>query len=725
MRTGAPVSRVLRTRALAALIAAAACTSFVFAAGAARTSGHSLAGALPPQAPSAPASGRAISLDVAVFDAAGNVVTDLAPGDFQVRIDGTPARVTSLRYVFRGPTADAAARNARIAPGTSTAVERSRVVLFAVDEQSIVQENEKLVLPVLWRAVDALGPEDQVAVISLPEPHGRALLSVDRKTIQEALARVSGRGEPVVTAAGGDRPRPGENAPDFSDEQELERPEAGAQQQSRATAEQSANDTPAATRPQGGANDPAPSSLQALTRLVSDMRPLAGQKHVVLVSAGTSSRRASRDALQSVIAAAVDARVVIHLLHAPRGGSGRTATELDRLAESTGGTVSKIAGSGADFVRLRAALAGTYVVEVEATPAPPASSPRTAEVTTTRPRVTLLAPARWSSREAPVTPRQTSTMPSAPPAPAATTAAPPDPARRAAPSPAPLAESPSAKTGATAAPDRSTAGPRRGTAADVALPPDLARLGAYVDRYLAEFSSLVIEEDYLQRATAPNTRTRSQRLKSDLLLVRTPGPTGWVPFRDVFEVNGQRLPDRQDRLRKLFLEQPDAAIAEGRRITEESARYNIGRIFRTINVPTLGLLFLDSTHLPGLHMERKREEVVDGAQVTRYDFLELSRPTIVKQDQTDRDLPSSGSVWVERDSGRVLKTVLRTGDEIFRMETTVTYRHHASLDLLVPTEMDETYRSLTAAGDIVYGTAKYSNFRRFSVSTQESTQLPR
>src|SRR5580692_7235154 len=85
---------------------------------------------------------------------------------------------------------------------------------------------------------------------------------------------------------------------------------------------------------------------------------------------------------------------------------------------------------------------------------------------------------------------------------------------------------------------------------------------------------------------ARNTDTRQHReLNSDLLLVRPKGADRWVQFRDVFEVDGQPVHDRDQRLAKLFLSPGSGISDQAWQIADESARYNIGNLQRNINVP--------------------------------------------------------------------------------------------------------------------------------------------
>jgi hypothetical protein len=206
-------------------------------------------------------------------------------------------------------------------------------------------------------------------------------------------------------------------------------------------------------------------------------------------------------------------------------------------------------------------------------------------------------------------------------------------------------------------------------------------------------------------------------------MVQTEGPDGWVPFRDVFEVDGRPVRDRQDRLRTLFLENPEQALKEGRRITEEGARYNIGNVFRTLNLPTLALVFLMPAHRGGFSFERHGLELLDAMRLVRLDYEEVGRPTVIRQADTDRDMPATGSLWLDPATGRIVRTLVRTSDGMFSMEMTVTYRRSEALGIWVPAEMKEAY--IQRASQTISGSAKYSNFRRFQVKTEEKIAIPK
>src|SRR5207342_3563864 len=110
--------------------------------------------------------------------------------------------------------------------------------------------------------------------------------------------------------------------------------------------------------------------------------------------------------------------------------------------------------------------------------------------------------------------------------------------------------------------------------------------GQYVSDYEQTFKNLVAEEEYDQKAS---NGFRKRTLRSDLVFSSTPGPIPWTSFRDVYEVDGKKVREREARLEKLFLQGTASGVAKAAAIRAESARYNIGSATRNINVPTLAL----------------------------------------------------------------------------------------------------------------------------------------
>jgi hypothetical protein len=247
------------------------------------------------------------------------------------------------------------------------------------------------------------------------------------------------------------------------------------------------------------------------------------------------------------------------------------------------------------------------------------------------------------------------------------------------------------------------------------------RAVVYVEQFNQRFGSMVTEERYEQSVHelslpgARNARPQFERvsLVSDFLLVRIPGE-GWTPFRDVFERNGVKVRDREERLAKLFLNGSSrSAMEQAQQIMREGSRYNIGSIERTINVPTLPLAFLTPLHRPRFLFTLGKHED-DGVEVV---FREVQKPTYVRT-TGDRDLPVSGRFWLDERTGAVHRTELDAQDTLVEAHIKVTYRLDEGLQLWVPVRMEERYRDRRSTGD-VRGVATYSRFRKFQVSTSE------
>ncbi|MEO8677618.1 MAG: hypothetical protein ABI665_01150 [Vicinamibacterales bacterium] len=265
----------------------------------------------------------------------------------------------------------------------------------------------------------------------------------------------------------------------------------------------------------------------------------------------------------------------------------------------------------------------------------------------------------------------------------------------------------------------------------------LARTAAYVAEYQSKLAGIVAEEQYTQdvrsfstpRPTFSTPPTPHRELRSDLLLVRPTGDGPWLQFRDVFEVDGKPLRDRDERLLKLFVDTKADPREQAESIATEGARYNIGPVTRTINMPVLALMFLTADHQPKsrfLRVSPGNLKRFAGVSVTgeiwAIEFNETATETLVRGGGS-RDLPSRGRVWVEAATGRVLRTEHIAEDTLVKAVIEVAYGNQEGLSLLVPIEMRETY-TFAMRPTRIFGQASYSRFRQFKVTTEEKTTKP-
>jgi len=223
--------------------------------------------------------------------------------------------------------------------------------------------------------------------------------------------------------------------------------------------------------------------------------------------------------------------------------------------------------------------------------------------------------------------------------------------------------------------------------------------------------------------TEPDTRNavRQRRsLRSDFLLVRETSDRRYVDVRDVFEVDGQLIRRREDRLTPLFSN--PRARPNFDAIVAASARYNLGPLTRTMNTPTVALSFVTKDMQSHFTFSRTNEtvpsttETIVGSDVHFHvatetwviSYREKGKGTIIRTPR-GRDLPVHGRMWIDPDIGRVLMTELVVDDESVLATVDVSYESEPMAGLLVPVEMREHY-VIRAGGSILTGVATYGRW---------------
>jgi hypothetical protein len=266
-----------------------------------------------------------------------------------------------------------------------------------------------------------------------------------------------------------------------------------------------------------------------------------------------------------------------------------------------------------------------------------------------------------------------------------------------------------------------------------ALEAVLARAGTYVIEFQRQLSGIVAEEAYVQSVRMPfgsSSRVNQllpthRELKADLLLVKPAGVDRWLQFRDVFEVDGKPVRDRNERLMHLFVTPSSSSASQAARILDESARYNIGNLQRTVNAPVLALVILDPRNQPrfsfkraargDLQLGRSAAKPPDSLWVVEYH--EVEKATLIRT-TFNRDMPSRGRFWIDPASGQVVASEMIAEDPLIKGTVDVEYQMEPSINLLVPVTMRERYE-IRRDGSIVNGTATYGRFRQFQVKVDE------
>ncbi len=263
----------------------------------------------------------------------------------------------------------------------------------------------------------------------------------------------------------------------------------------------------------------------------------------------------------------------------------------------------------------------------------------------------------------------------------------------------------------------------------------LARVAAYVAEYERSLGVLIAEEDYRQKAEAPETRgpdrfgiggaqvpmsydvgRASRHLVSEFLMLRLGGDRElWTGVRDVIEVDGKPIPDRAGRLTSILQAEGADLTGQWRALAKESARFNLGPFKRDFNVPTFALVFVRSAVQPRCAFERAGQERIGSLTVWRIRFTQASSPTVVLW--RGGDMPFRGMFWVDPANGRVLRSRIEAGDWTadYQLRIEVRYERDRRLDAWVPVEMNERYEGFQGK---VTGRATYRNYRRFEVGAK-------
>jgi hypothetical protein len=249
----------------------------------------------------------------------------------------------------------------------------------------------------------------------------------------------------------------------------------------------------------------------------------------------------------------------------------------------------------------------------------------------------------------------------------------------------------------------------------------LRRLTGYVQAYGEKVSIIVATERYTQEYVS-NRRNGQHRVSvAEFAIVKTDGP-GWIGYRDVLEVDGQRVSDREDRLVNL-LTSASGGADDARRLSDESARFNIGPVLRNFNVPTTALFFFTPENTDRFSFKRAG----DGPDGTwEIGFKETGRPTFIHTPE-GKPVPARGSLWVNPRDGTIVHSQLKltayapSEDVTFRtlLVVDVVYQLVDAIGMWLPTTMTEIYDGTNGSdSDHITTRAEYSNYRQFKTSAR-------
>ena len=232
------------------------------------------------------------------------------------------------------------------------------------------------------------------------------------------------------------------------------------------------------------------------------------------------------------------------------------------------------------------------------------------------------------------------------------------------------------------------------------------RVTAYIREYRDAMRFVLADEDYQQAVyDTRGQKTAARHMRGELFLAWVPGDARWIAVHDVQDVDGEPVRDREN-LQQLLRAGEVTAVAG--RVANRNAAFNVGRVRRNFNEPTLPLLLFDA--------ERLRTISFDQPAAGTLRFRERESPTLVRSVR-GRWVPASGEIVADVATGTVQRTRFALRDDLVDVELLTYYQREPKIDLWVPTLFLERYDAWKdPRGEMILCQARYSNYRRFEVS---------
>jgi len=327
-----------------------------------------------------------VLVDVSVTDDQSRPVTDLAPADFDLEVNGQSRPIANVQYI--STVSDTPVAEAGDGPSSNDAPTSGRLMLFVIDDAHIRVGGAQAIVRTSEMLLDQLAPGDLVGVARMPSGVGSVEFTADRTRIRDALRRPAG-------ATGGGRGL-GESV-QISEAYALETGDMDTWQRAVArecpgltdmSLEACADSLQVEARTAiTEANARAMQTLRFLDTLFGRLARLNTPVNVVMISEGLFLGRAPVS-VADVSRRAAEARVTLHIIRPQpslMGDASRASAPgqsyslddymmrdgLEQLAGQTRGRLLQIsAGTGAGvFERLNRELSGYYLIGFEPTQA--------------------------------------------------------------------------------------------------------------------------------------------------------------------------------------------------------------------------------------------------------------------------------------------------------------------------------------------------------------------
>jgi VWFA-related protein len=138
-----------------------------------------------------------MEVDVTVVDGQGRPIRDLRAPEFTVTVDGQPRRVVSAEFISEStnPSQPPPARDPYVSNNTDR--NPGRLIMLVVDRNNIDTHTVRQSLAPMKSFVTSLGPDDRVALATIPPPGPMVDFTTNHAQILDAIGRIVGKDEPI------------------------------------------------------------------------------------------------------------------------------------------------------------------------------------------------------------------------------------------------------------------------------------------------------------------------------------------------------------------------------------------------------------------------------------------------------------------------------------------------------------------------------------------------
>lgn len=238
----------------------------------------------------------------------------------------------------------------------------------------------------------------------------------------------------------------------------------------------------------------------------------------------------------------------------------------------------------------------------------------------------------------------------------------------------------------------------------------VSRVSAYVQAYERDFAFLVADEFSRQTVRERDTVTLTRQTRGELFATFLDDDRTWMSVHDVTEVDGRPIPSGLS-VRDQLMTEPLRVVAA--RVAAANARYNIGRVTRNFNEPTLALVVFEPRWRDDVRFTRDRVTTSPAGVVVTLRFEDRRRDVLVRSQAGP--VRMQGSAEVDAETGTVQHTTITFDDGSVSADLETIYAHDANVNRAVPVRFTETYRH-HRTGESTRVDTTLSNYRRFETS---------